>query len=430
MTAGKASLGIIIATLFIDIAGIGLVIPVLPKLVESLAGGDTAAAAKSYGWLVAAYAGMQFVCGPVLGALSDRLGRRPVILVSMSGLGLAYVGLALAPTIGWLFAARLFAGMLAATYTVASAYIADISPPEKRAQAFGLVGAAFGLGFIAGPLIGGWLGEIGPRAPFVAAACLSFVNVALGFFLLRESLAPELRRPFRLRDANPIRAFAIAFRYPVVRTLLAALVLANLANRMMEANWVLYTGYRFQWGPAEVGMSLAFVGLMTAFVQGGLIRRLVPRFGEWRLVTVGLASGSVAFLLWGFADAAWMMYAITLVYALGYGPTGPSAQALATRAVPVDEQGVLQGALGGVLTATGAIGPLAGGYVFAAFIAPNAPLPLPGAAFLLGAVLFALALLVLMAGRRRIAAAAAVRASSEADGAGTAGRRARAAAEG
>ncbi len=410
MRVRQASLAIIFTTLLIDIAGIGLVLPVLPKLVEELTGGDVAAASRAYGWLVAAYAAMQFVFGPILGGLSDRFGRRPVILTSMAGLGVAYVFLALAPSVFWLFVGRLVAGVLGATYSAAGAYIADISPPEKRAQHFGLIGVAFGFGFIIGPLVGGWLGEIGPRAPFIAAAALSVANMTLGFFFLPESLRDDLRRPFRLRDANPFRAFAIAFSYPVVRTLVVVLVLANLANRIMESNWVLYTGYRFGWGPAAVGASLAVVGLLTAIVQGGLIRRLVKRYGEWRLVTFGLAAGAVAFVLWGFAGAGWMMYPIMVIYAFGWGPAGPSMQALATRAVPANEQGVLQGALGGLLTATSAVGPPVGAHLFAAFIAPGASLQLPGVAFLLGALLFAAALAFLL--RRSPASGAATPAAA------------------
>ena len=282
MRVRQASIAVILITVFIDMVGIGIVFPIMPKLIQSMLGGDVAGASTFYGVLVGLYYLMNFLASPALGGLADAIGRRPVILASLAALGVDYVILALAPNLWWLAVGRVVAGVLGATYTAASAYMADISPPEKRAQNFGLIGAAFGVGFIAGPVIGGLLGEIGPRLPFVAAACLSLANCLFGFFVLPESLKLENRRPFRLSDANPIGAFVKVGAYPAVASLIVVAILANLAERALESTWVLFSSYQFHWGPFEVGVSLAAVGVLIALVQGGLIRIIVPRLGERR----------------------------------------------------------------------------------------------------------------------------------------------------
>ncbi len=246
----------IVVTVFIDMVGIGIVFPIMPKLVESMLGGRVSEASTFYGIIVGVYYLTNFIASPALGSLSDRFGRRPVILISLAALGVDYVILSLAPNLWWLVLARALSGTFGATITASSAYIADISPPEKRAQNFGLIGAAFGVGFIAGPVIGGVLGEIGPRVPFAVAACLSLANCLFGYFVLPESLKPENRRPFSLKDANPVGAFVKVAAYPAVAALIMIAVLSNLAERALEATWVLFTGYRFGWGPFDVGEDL------------------------------------------------------------------------------------------------------------------------------------------------------------------------------
>ncbi len=388
MKLRQASLAVIVVTVFIDMVGIGIVFPIMPRLVESMLGGRVSQASTFYGLIVGVYYLMNFLASPALGALSDRFGRRPVILISLAALGVDYVILALAPNLWWLVLARALSGTFGATVTAASAYIADISPPEKRAQNFGLIGAAFGVGFIAGPVIGGLLGEIGPRVPFAVAASLSLVNCLFGFFVLPESLKPENRRAFSFRDANPVGAFIKVAAYPAVAALIAVSFLSNLAERGLEATWVLFSSYRFGWGPFEVGVSLAAVGVLVAIVQGGLIRVIVPRLGEWRTLVMGLVAAAIAFVLYAFATRGWMVYAIMVFHIVGWGCSGPAIQALASKAVPANEQGLVQGVLMAIATATGIIGaPVAAG-LFGYFVGPHAPFIFPGISFILGAVLF------------------------------------------
>lgn len=411
MKLRQASLAVVLFTVFVDIVGAGIVYPVMPRLVAEMTGGDVARASAFYGFLVGVYCLANFVASPALGALSDFVGRRPVLLVSLAALGIDYVILSLAPNLWWLVAGRALAGLFGATYAAAAAYIADISPPEKRAQNFGLIGAAFGIGFIAGPAIGGVLGEVGPRLPFVAAAGLSLVNCLVGFFVLEESLGAANRRRLRLRDANPLGAFLKAAAYPAVGSLIAIAVLTNFAERGMESIWVLYTGYRYAWGPFEVGLSLAFVGLLVALVQGGLIRVVVPALGEWRTLTISLLLATLAFTLYAFATAGWMVYAIIVLHIVGWGCAGPTIQALASKAVPANAQGLVQGVFMGIATAVGIVGaPLSAG-LFAYFVRPDAPFLFPGAPFILGAALFLLSLAFVRRRQARpVAAAAAVEA--------------------
>lgn len=390
----------ILITLFLDVLGIGIIIPILPQLVTELLGGDASRAAFFYGLIVAGYAAMQFLFAPLLGALSDRFGRRPVILVALFGFGVDYLILGFAPTLGWLVAGRLIAGMTGATITAANAYIADVSTPETRARNYGLVGAAFGLGFILGPALGGLLGTLGTRVPFFAAAVLVLANFVYGLLVLPESHPPSERRAFAWREANPLSSMLQLRRYPLVVGLAAALFFAALAQRGLEATWVLYTNYRFGWTELQNGLSLAAVGLMAALVQGGLVRVLVPRLGERRSVLVGLAITAVSFVLFGLASQGWMMIAVIVINAFG-ALAPPAVQALVAGAVPAREQGQVQGALASLQSLASIAAPLiATTFLFNTFTGADAPLHLPGAPFF-GGALFLLAALGIAAERFR-----------------------------
>jgi DHA1 family tetracycline resistance protein-like MFS transporter len=383
----QASVVFILITLFIDVLGMGLVFPILPRLVQHLLGGAIGEASFAFGLLVAVYAVMQFFCAPILGALSDRFGRRPVILLALSGLGVDYVLLSLAPSIGWLVVGRVVAGMFGATFTPAGAYIADVSPPEKRAANFGLIGVAFGLGFIAGPALGGLLGESNLRLPFMVCAGLSFLNVLFGLLVMPESLKPENRRPLNWRQMNPFGALRAVWRRPGVAALVPVFVAVQLAQQGLQSVWVPYTSYRYGWSVAQVGASLAVVGLLMAISQGALVRPIVGRFGERRTLVISLGIAMVGMLLFGLASQGWMMYAVTALYCLGLGLMGPAVQGLLSRAVAANEQGLLQGAMTSVMTASGIVAPPLTGGLFAMAISPALPLSVPGAPFFLGSLL-------------------------------------------
>lgn len=376
----------IFITLLIDVIGLGIIIPVVPKLIEQLIDGNLSEAASYGGWLTSAYAIMQFIFSPILGGLSDQFGRRPVLLFSLFGFELDYILTGFAPTIEWLFLGRILAGVTGASFTTANAYIADISTPEKRAQNFGLVGAAFGVGFILGPAMGGYLGQYGPRVPFFVAAGLTMVNVLYGFFILPESLAPENRRPFDWRRANPIGSLMNLGRYPVILGLVASLVLIYIAGFAVQGTWTFYTMEKFKWDERTVGWSLATIGLAFAVVQGGLSRIIIPKLGQQRSVYVGLLFSALGFALFAFATQSWMMFAFMGVYALG-GIAGPSVQGIISGQVPPNEQGEVQGALTSLTSTTSIIGPLIMTNLFSYFTATNAPVYFPGAPYLLGAVL-------------------------------------------
>ncbi len=390
----RAPIIVLFATMVIYVFGIGVMLPVIPLLVKELSGDAVGKAATLYGLLLSLYALMQFLFGPAFGALSDRFGRRPIMLVSLAGLGLDYILLAVAPNLWVVALARIIGGIMGASVATATAYIADITPPEKRAANFGLIGAAFGVGFIAGPLVGGVLGEFGSRVPFYAAAGVSVIAFFFAFFLLPESLDQAHRRPFRLKEANPVGAFIVVLRYKAVLALLSLFVIAQLAERMLEANWVLYTGYRFGWTAAQVGISLAVVGVLVVITQGGLVRVVVPKIGERTTINMGFTVAAVCMVGIAFSSQAWMIYAIIVPYVLGWGLTAPAVQSLITRQVPPNEQGILQGAISSAQTVTGIIGPPVAGSVFGYFIGGASPVHLPGAAFLLGAFLFVVGLIV------------------------------------
>ncbi len=393
MSGRKPALGFIFVTLFLDILGIGLIIPILPLLVTELQGGNVALASHSVGLLAALYSAMQFLFAPILGSLSDHHGRRPVILGSLFGSGLDYLLLGLAPNLVWFYVGRVVAGITGANITAATAYIADVSPPEKRAANFGLIGAAFGLGFIAGPALGGLLGGYGLRVPFFVAAGLTLANWLYGFFVLPESLAPENRRKFSWARANPVSSLTALRHHPLVLGLAVSFFLTNLANFGLHALWVLYTGHRYDWKPSQVGASLAVVGIMAAIVQGGLARRLIPALGEVRSVTIGYLIGAVSFVGYGLAPEGWMIYAILVFGSLG-GIGGPAAQGLISRNVAANEQGAIQGALASLGSVAGFLGPILSTSLFGYFISPKAPIQLPGVGFFLGALLILTSLAV------------------------------------
>jgi MFS transporter, DHA1 family, tetracycline resistance protein len=390
----NASVVFVLITLFIDVLGMGLVIPILPRLVQTLLGGDVVQASFVFGVLVSIYAFMQFFCAPLLGALSDRFGRRPVILVALSGLAVDYVLLSLAPSVWWLVLGRIVAGACGATMTPAGAYIADVSPPEKRAANFGLIGVAFGLGFIAGPALGGLLGQANLRLPFMVCAGLTFCNLLFGLLVMPESLKPENRRPVNWKQANPLGALRAVWRYRGVALVIPVYVAVSLAQQGLQTVWVPYTTYRYGWSVTDVGLSLAIVGLLFALSQGALVRPMVARFGEARTLSVALVVAVVSMLLFGLASQGWMMYAVTGLYCLGLGLIGPAAQGIMSRSVPANEQGLLQGAMASVMTGCAILGPLMANGLFSVFISPDAPLVLPGAPFFLGSLLCLVALVL------------------------------------
>lgn len=396
----KAAIGFVFITLFLDILGIGLIIPILPRLVEEFQGGDVAAAAHTVGWLAALYSLMQFLFAPVLGSLSDRYGRRPVILASLFGSGLDYLLLAFAPNLAWFFIGRIISGITGANITAASAYIADVSPPEKRAANFGMIGAAFGLGFIAGPALGGILGDVGLRVPFMVAAALTLVNWLYGVFVLPESLSPDRRGAFSWARANPVGSLLALRRFPLVLGLAGTFFLLNVAQYGLHSTWVLYTGYRYQWTPRQVGWSLAVVGIMAAIVQGGLTRRIIPRLGETKSLTFGLLISALGMVGYGLATEGWMIYAILVAASFG-GIAGPAAQGLVSRSTPDNQQGAVQGALASLGSVAGVVAPPVATGLFGWFIGPSAPVSLPGAPFFFGASLMILAMLMAKRSLRR-----------------------------
>ena len=380
-------------TILIDVIGIGIIIPVVPQLIKQLTGGSLSEAAQYAGWLSFSYSVMLFIFSPIMGGLSDRFGRRPVILASLFGLGIDYIFLGFAPTITWLFVGRILAGITGASFTTATAYIADVSEPEKRAQNFGLVGAAFGLGFILGPTLGGLLADYGARVPFFASAGLALLNWLYGFFVLPESLSLENRRTFDWKRANPISSLINLKRYPIVLSLLWPLVCLYVAGYATQGTWTYYTMEKFGWSSKAVGLSLGFVGLMVAIVQGGLTRVILPKLGEKNSVFLGLSFNALGNLGFSLASAGWMMYAIMVPYAFG-GLAGPAIQGIVSKQVPANAQGELQGTLTSILSVTAIFGPLLMTNLFSYFTSPAAPVHFAGAPFLAAAILAALSLIL------------------------------------
>lgn len=385
---------IVLAVVYIDMLGIGLAYPILPRLVQQFEHGNVSSASYIVGFLASGYSLMQFIFAPLIGALSDRYGRRPVILLSLGGAGTAYMLLALAPSLIWLAAARLVAGAMGGSFSTAGAYIADITPPEKRAQSFGLIGAAFGFGFITGPVIGGLLGAINLHLPFLVAACLCLANLTFGFFALPESLRADNRKPFAFRHANPVGALREVWRYPSVFSLMMILVLAMFANRVAEVTWVLYAGYRFHWTPTQIGLSLAIVGVIFVVGQGWFTRILIPRIGERRAILIGLGVSIVVSVLYGAVNKGWMMYCVMPLAISGWTVAQPAVQGLMSRAVPANEQGLLQGAVSSITSLTSIAGPPIWTGLFGYFVSDAAPFIIPGAAFFVSAAVFLVALIL------------------------------------
>jgi MFS transporter, DHA1 family, tetracycline resistance protein len=382
----QAAIGFIFITLLIDVIGWGLIIPVMPQLIAGLKHISVSEASRPGSWLLFVYAFMQFFCAPILGSLSDQYGRRPVLLIALFGFCVDYIFLGFAPTFGWLFLGRTISGITGASFSTASAYIADISTAETRAKNFGLIGAAFGMGFIIGPAIGGLLTGWGIRAPFYAAAILTFLNWLYGYFVLPESLSKEHRRKFEWERALPWNSLLNLKNYPAVGGLILALTLVYLGSHAVQSNWSYFTAYRFQWTPKTIGISLAVVGALVAFVQAGLIRVITPKIGNERCIYIGLLLYAVGMFLFSMANQSWMMFVFLIPYCLG-GIAGPALQATISGHVPPNAQGELQGSLTSLLSVTSVVGPLVMLNLFAYFTSVKAPVIFPGAPFILGGIL-------------------------------------------
>lgn len=379
--ASRSALLFIFMTLFVDSVGLGVVIPVMPKIIVALVGGTLGQAAPYGGWLVDAFAIMQFLCAPLIGNLSDRFGRRPVLVVSLAALGIDYTITGLAPTIGWLFLARCLSGAASATYATANAYIADVTPPERRAATFGLTGAAFGLGFVAGPALGGLLGLYGPRLPFFVSAGLAFANALFGFLVLKESLAKEDRRKFEIARANPVGSIVALARFPALVGLFGVFILVQFAHDANPAIFTYYAMLKFHWSVLDVGYAVMAMGVAISLVSGFLTGAIVARVGDEQATYVGLVSGAIGFIGYAFASAGWVMYAwMPLVAFLGLAIA--ALNGVMSRQVGADEQGELQGALASLGSLTSIVAMPSMGYLLAWFTSPSAPVYFPGVAFL------------------------------------------------
>jgi DHA1 family tetracycline resistance protein-like MFS transporter len=397
----NAAAAFIFVTILLDMLALGLIIPVLPKLVESFVDNDTASAARIFGLFGTAWALMQFLFSPILGALSDRFGRRPVVLLSNFGLALDYVLMALAPSLTWLFIGRVISGITSASISTAFAYIADVTPPERRAAVFGKIGAAFGAGFILGPALGGLLGGMDPRLPFWIAAGLSFANTLYGWLILPESLPSERRSPFRWKSANPLGALHLLRSNRILAGLSLANFFAQLAHVVLPSTFVLYASYRYGWGTATVGLTLALVGVFSMVVQGAGVGPIVKRIGERRALLLGLASGALGFLIYGAAPTGELFWLGIPVMSL-WGIAGAAIQALTTQMVTPEQQGQLQGATNSVQSVSQLVGPFLFTLTFAYFISDSALLKLPGAPFLLASALLMLSLLIAWRTMRKV----------------------------
>ncbi|HEV2171382.1 MAG TPA: TCR/Tet family MFS transporter [Candidatus Binatus sp.] len=387
-TPRRAALIFIFITVVLDMLALGMIVPVLPKLVEDFVGGNTARAAEIYGLFGTVWALMQFIFSPVLGAMSDRYGRRPVILLSNLGLGVDYIVMALAPGVGWLFVGRVVSGITSASTSTAYAYIADVTPPEKRAAGYGMLSAAFGLGFVVGPAIGGVLGNIDPRLPFWVAAGFSFLNYMYGLLVLPESLPVERRERFSWRRANPVGSLKLLRSHRELFGLAIVNFVGSIAHEALPTTFVLYAMYRYGWNERMVGLAIAAVGVCSAVVGAGLVEPVVARFGERRAMLAGLLFGTAGFTIYGLAATGAIFWAALPVTAL-WGLSGPPMQGMMTRHVPPSEQGQLQGALSSLRGIAFMIGPLVFTNVFASFIGANRDWHMPGAPYLLAALMIA-----------------------------------------
>ena len=390
----------IFITLVLAIVGFGLLIPVLPGLIVQLTGGEVSSGSHIYGLIMGSYAFMQFVFAPILGSLSDRYGRRRIILIATAGSAVDYFIMANAPTLAWFFVARLIAGSTAGVLSTANAYIADVTPPEKRAQSFGLLGAAFGIGFTIGPVLGGFLGQFDVRLPFFVAGGCSAVNWLYGYFALPESLKPENRREFSWKRANPVGALLTLRRLPAVFGLAESYFIMSLAQSVLQVTWALYAQHRYGWGPRAIGISFLVLGILTGTVQATVIKRLVPRLGEARSVLLGLSISAVAFLGYGMASQGWMLYAVMGVGVFA-GIAGPALQSYITKHVPANEQGAVQGVYSGLQSLASIPGPLLGGWSFGWAVGKGQPEWLVGTPFFLGSFITLLAMLLAVRTFRR-----------------------------
>jgi DHA1 family tetracycline resistance protein-like MFS transporter len=389
----KRSLLFIFLTILIDCLGLGIIIPTLPYLIQELSGENVSAAASYGGWMNFAYAVMSFVFAPILGGLSDRFGRRPILLISLFGLGADYIFMSIAPSIAWLFVGRIIAGICGASFTTASAYIADVSDEASRARNFGMIGAAFGLGFIFGPLIGSFFGSFGTRVPFLAAAGFSLINFLFGYFILPESLKKENRRTFDWKRANPFGSLKQLGKHHTVFNLIIVLFILNVAGQVMPSIWSFYCVEKFHWSPNMIGFSLTFVGIMIALVQGGLIGIITKKLGTKRSIFAGLACAMIGLFLYAIADTEWMMFAFMIPYALG-GISNPNIQSILTSKVSASEQGELQGGLTSLISVTAIIGPVLMTSTFTFFTKSPETLYFPGISFLIAAVLTLIAWII------------------------------------
>ncbi len=390
----QAAIAFIFITVVLDVLAMGIIIPILPRLIQDFLQGDTARAAEMFGVFATVWALMQFFCSPIIGMLSDRFGRRRVILLSNFGLGLDYMVMALAPTIGWLFVGRVISGITGASFTTAGAYIADITPKEKRAASYGILGAAWGLGFVLGPALGGILGGVNPRLPFWVASGLTLVNALYGLIVLPESLPPEKRTPrFVWAKANPLGSLKLLRSHHELFGLATVNFLYYLSHQVLQSVFVLYVGYRYNWSARAVGLTLAAIGIGSVIVQGGLVRPVVARIGDRRALFVGLIFGAIGFACWGLAPTGILFLAAIPIGSL-MGFYGPAAQGLMTHRVSASEQGQLQGANSSVQGIAGLVGPGLFTWIFAHFISTGSSWQLPGAPFLLGSLLLLTALLL------------------------------------
>lgn len=389
----KPALGFIFITLLLDVIGFGIIIPVIPKYISHLIGSDLSHASVYSGWLMFSFSVMQFLFSPVIGSLSDRFGRRPVLLIALFGFGLNYLIIAFAPSIGWLFLGRVLAGITGASFSTATAYVADISTPEKRAQNFGLIGAAFGLGFIIGPVLGGVLGQYSLQLPFLVAAGLTFLNWIYGYFVLPESLPKENRRKFDIRRANPIGSLMLLRKYPIVSGMVGSLICVMVASFATQSTWTYFTMEAFHWNESLVGYSLGLIGLLMAIVQGGLVRVVNPKLGPVKSIYIGLAFYGLGFLLIAFVPQGWMLFPLMIPFSLG-GIADPAAQSIISNEVPSNEQGELQGALTSLRSVTSIVGPVLMTTLFSHFTAKGTSVYFPGAPFMMASLLVVLSILL------------------------------------
>jgi DHA1 family tetracycline resistance protein-like MFS transporter len=403
--AGRHAFTFVFVTVLIDMVGFGIILPVMPALIMELTGESVSQASLDGGWLAFSYAIAQFIFGPVIGNLSDRFGRRPVLLFSLLAFSVDYAVMGLAPTLSWLFLGRVIAGIAGASYSTANACVADISPPDKRAQNFGLMGAAFGIGLILGPAIGGMLGDLGPRAPFFAAAALGLTNFVYGYFLLPETLAPESRRPFSWRRANTLGTLLQMRKYPVVLGMAGVLFLWQLGHQSLPNVWAYYTKLKFGWNESAIGLSLAFAGVTMIIVQGGLTRVIIPRLGERRAAMLGISVAIFAFLGYAFAPTGWALY-VVMTFASLMGLAYPSMNGLMSRQIPASAQGELQGGVASMFSLTAILGPIITTQLFGYFTSSAAPVYFPGAPFAFSSALALLCAVLFLATTRSVSTAA------------------------